>query len=73
MKAVENVNKVISREIEGKCFINQRELDYCLIDLDGSPNKSKLGANATLGVSMAYARASAEYSGIPCMSVFGWQ
>jgi enolase len=50
LKAVENVNKIISKEIEGKCFVNQRELDYLMIEIDGTPNKSKLGANAILAV-----------------------
>lgn len=59
LKAVENVNKIITKELEGKCFGSQRELDYLMIELDGTSNKSKLGANAILGVSMAYARASA--------------
>ena len=65
LKAVENVNKVIAKEIVGKCYVSQRELDYFMISLDGTPNKSKLGANAILGVSMAYARAEAISSGIP--------
>jgi enolase len=65
LKAVENVNKIISKEITGKEFHNQRELDYFMIGLDGTPNKSKLGANAILSVSMAYARAEAESAGIP--------
>ena len=55
LKAVENVNKIIASEIEGKCFVSQRELDYFMIALDGTKNKSKLGANAILGVSMAFA------------------
>jgi len=71
LKAVENVNKTISKEIVGKCFISQRELDYAMIDLDGTPNKSKLGANAILGVSMAYARAEAISSGVPLYQYLG--
>ena len=59
LKAVSNVNSTIAKAIEGKCFTNQRELDYFMIDLDGTANKGKLGANAILGVSMAYARAKA--------------
>lgn len=85
LKAVDNVNSIIANEIVGKCFHSQRELDYLIIDLDGTPNKSKLGANAILAVSMAYARAKAlsrktplyQYLGgsnayilpVPCMNV----
>src|SRR5450759_2630552 len=65
LKAVENVNKIISKAIVSKCFVNQRELDYLMIGIDGTPNKSKLGANAILSVSMAYARAEAESAGLP--------
>lgn len=71
LKAVENVNKTIAKEIEGKCFTNQRELDYCMIDLDGTPNKAKLGANAILAVSMAYARACAQSAGLPLYQYLG--
>ncbi len=85
LKAVANVNTIIANKIEGKCFGNQRELDYSLIGLDGTPNKAHLGANAILGVSMAFARAKAlsektplyQYLGganayllpVPCMNV----
>src|SRR5512140_1543645 len=65
LKAVENVNKIIAKEIVGKEVGSQRELDYVMIELDGTKNKSKLGANAILSVSMAYARAEAESAGIP--------
>jgi len=71
LKAVENVNKKIAKEIQGKCFVSQRELDYFMIELDGSANKSKLGANAILGVSMAYARAEAMSAGIPLYQYLG--
>jgi len=71
LKAVENVNKIIAPEIEGKCFVNQRELDYFMIGLDGSENKSKLGANAILAVSMAYARAEADSLGMPLYQYLG--
>jgi enolase len=71
LKAVENVNKIIAKEIEGKCFVSQRELDYLMIELDGSHNKSKLGANAILGVSMAYARAEAMSADIPLYQYLG--
>jgi len=71
LKAVENVNKIIAKEIVDKCFGSQRELDYAMIELDGTPNKSKLGANAILGVSMAYARAKALSFGIPLYQYLG--
>ncbi len=70
-KAVENVNNDIAKALEGLEFVSQRELDYTLIDLDGSPNKSKLGANAILGVSMAYARASADCAALPLYQYLG--
>lgn len=71
LKAVENVNSVIAKELVGKCFGSQRELDYLMIDLDGTPNKAKLGANAILGVSMAYARAEAMSADIPLYQYLG--
>src|SRR5665647_60178 len=71
LKAVENVNKIIAKEIVGKCFVSQRELDYEMINLDGTSNKSKLCANAILGVSMAYARAEAISSGVPLYQYLG--
>jgi enolase len=71
LKAVENVNKIISKEIGGKCILNQRELDYLMIGIDGTENKSKLGANAILAVSMAYARAEAKSAGIPLYQYLG--
>jgi len=71
LKAVENVNKTIADEIIGRYFASQRELDYFLINLDGTPNKSKLGANAILAVSMAFARANAISSGIPLYHYLG--
>ncbi|MCL1937310.1 MAG: phosphopyruvate hydratase [Candidatus Azobacteroides sp.] len=71
LKAVENVNTLIAKEIVGKSFISQRELDYQMIDLDGTPNKSKLGANAILAVSMAYARAKAMSMKLPLSQYLG--
>jgi enolase len=71
LKAVENVNKIIAKEIVGKCYVSQRELDYSMIALDGTPNKAKLGANAILGVSMAYARAEALSAGVPLYQYLG--
>ena len=59
LKAVENTNKTIASSINGKNFDTVEELDNALIDLDGTKNKTKLGANAILGVSMAFARACA--------------
>lgn len=59
LKAVQNVNTVIAKEITGKKFKSQAELDRFLIELDGTENKSKLGANALLSVSLAYAKAFA--------------
>lgn len=71
LKAVENVNKTIASAITGKEFISQRELDYLMIELDGTPNKAKLGANAILAVSMAYARAKAMSMKMPLYQYLG--
>lgn len=65
LKAVENVNKTISQNIVGKEFQTQKQLDEFLIELDGTEYKSKLGANAILGVSIAFAKASAAGKNIP--------
>ena len=59
-KAVENVNKKISKKLIGMNALNQREIDEELIKLDDTPNKSNLGANSILGVSLAVAKAAAE-------------
>jgi enolase len=59
LKAVANVNDVIAKKLSGMAVADQRTLDQTMIDLDGTPNKSKLGANAILGVSMAVCRARA--------------
>ncbi len=64
LKAVENVRGKIASALEGKSFSNQRELDQVMLDLDGTPNKSKLGANAILAVSMAFARACSQAQGL---------
>src|SRR5262245_20533719 len=64
-KAVANVNGEIATRIVGKQFDNQRALDEALIALDGTPTKSRLGANALLGVSMAAARAEAAARRLP--------
>ena len=71
LTAVKNVNTTISEAVIGKCFSSQRALDYCLIDLDGSPNKSKLGANAILAVSMAFARAMSASRNTPLYQYLG--
>jgi len=69
--AVEHVNTEISEAIMGLDASEQTFIDKTLIDLDGSENKSRLGANATLAVSMAVARAAAEESGLPLYRYFG--
>ncbi len=70
-KAVENVNSVISEEVVGLDALSQVELDQVMIDLDGTPNKGKLGANAILGVSLAAAHAAANYLGLPLYRYIG--
>ena len=64
-RAVANVNTEINEALKGQDVTNQRGLDDCMIDLDGTPDKSRLGANAILGVSMASARAAAHVKGVP--------
>ncbi len=71
LKAVDNVNSIIAKELIGIESQNQREIDYLLIELDGTENKSKLGANAILGVSMAVASASAKELGISLYQYIG--
>ncbi len=63
LKAVENVNTVISEELNGKSVFDQREIDHAMIALDHTENKSNLGANAVLGVSLAAAKAAAQTTG----------
>lgn len=70
-KAVENVNKVIAPALEGQCALNQVDIDNKMIELDGTPTKSKLGANAILGVSLAVAKAAANYLDIPLYRYIG--
>ncbi|MCR5350273.1 MAG: phosphopyruvate hydratase, partial [Acholeplasmatales bacterium] len=70
-KAVKNVNDVIAPKILGMDVTQQVAIDKLMINLDGTENKGKLGANATLGVSMACARAAADYYGIPLYNYFG--
>jgi len=64
-KAIQNVEQTIAPAIKGRDAADQRGLDQALIELDGTPNKSKLGANAILGVSLAAARATAVAKGVP--------
>jgi enolase len=71
LKAVENVNKVIAPEIMGLRIDDQVGIDHLMIKLDGTPTKSKLGANAMLGVSLAVARAAADYYGMPLYRYIG--
>ena len=71
LKAVQNVNTVISDELKGFSIYEQRVIDQKMIHLDGSLNKSKLGANAILGVSMACAKAAASELGRPLYSYLG--
>jgi len=70
-KAVENVNEVIAPELEGMDASEQREIDNAMLVLDGTPTKSKLGANAVLAVSMAAARAVADHLGIELYQYLG--
>jgi len=71
LKAVENVNNIIAPKIEGFDALEQTYIDNILIDLDGTENKSNLGANAILGVSMAVARAAADYLDLPLYRYIG--
>jgi len=71
LKAVQNVNEVIAPKIEGMDPIRQAEIDRILIEMDGTSNKSRLGANAILGVSLAVARAAAEDAGLPLYQYLG--
>lgn len=71
LKAVENVNEVIAPEIIGMNALNQVEIDTLMIELDGTENKSKLGANAILGVSLAVAKAAANALGLPLYQYIG--
>ena len=71
LKAVKNVNEVIAPEIEGMDAFDQRAIDMAMIKLDGTPTKSKLGANAILGVSLAVAHAAANYFGVPLYRYIG--
>jgi enolase len=70
-KAIHNVESVIVRELVGEDALNQAEIDALLVELDGTENKSRLGANAMLGVSLAVCRAAAEYLGLPLYRYLG--
>ena len=70
-KAVNNVNKVIAPKLIGKCPCDQRGIDQLMLKLDGTPTKSKLGANAILGVSLAVAKAAANALGMPLYRYIG--
>ena len=71
LNAVKNVNEVIAKELIGECALSQRKIDKKMIALDGTKNKSKLGANAILGVSLAVAKAAASYLEIPLYRYIG--
>jgi len=70
-QAVENVNEIILKKLEDMDAQNQSEIDQTLIELDGTPNKSHLGANAMLGVSLAVAKAAANYLKLPLYRYIG--
>ena len=71
LKAVNNVNTIINKELTGKNVFDQKQIDQIMIDLDGTPNKSKLGANAILGVSLACAKLGAKLKGQPLYEYLG--
>ena len=71
LKAVENVNEIIAPKIIGYDATDQLLIDKLLIELDGTPNKSRLGANAILGVSLATAKAAADFFGLPLYCYIG--
>lgn len=71
LKAVQNINEVIAPELIGISALEQRLIDNTMLALDGTPTKSKLGANAILGVSLAVAKAAAEYLGMPLYRYIG--
>jgi enolase len=70
-KAVANVNDIIAPEIQGLDALDQVDIDRTMVELDGTENKGKLGANAILGVSMATARAAADFLGVPLYKYLG--
>jgi len=71
LKAVENVNKIIAEQLIGFDVTDQNGIDKRMLELDGTENKSKLGANAILGVSMASAKAASNYLGLELFNYLG--
>ena len=71
MKAVKNVNSILASKIIGLSVFNQKEIDKLMIDLDGSENKSNLGANSILGISLAVAKAAANESRVSLLTYIG--
>ncbi len=71
LKAVNNVNSIIAPKLIGMCVTDQRAIDYAMINLDGTPNKAKLGANAILGVSLATAHVAAKALNMPLFRYLG--
>ncbi len=71
LRAVKNVNEVLAQELIGASVFDQKKIDQTMIDLDGTPNKSKLGANAILGISLATAKAAANELGLPLYRYIG--
>ncbi|MHC4687633.1 MAG: phosphopyruvate hydratase, partial [Planctomycetota bacterium] len=69
--AVKNVNEVIGPEVLGMDALGQEEIDQLMVEVDGTPNKGKLGANAILGVSLAVAKAAADSAGLPLYRYLG--
>ena len=72
LKAVENVNKIIAPALIGWSSLEQRTIDHKMLELDGTPTKSKLGANAILGVSLAVAKAAANLSRYTFIQIYRW-
>ncbi len=71
LNAVRNVNEHLAKEIVGMDVLEQRKIDYTMIEMDGTPNKARFGANAILGVSLAVAHAAANYLGLPLYRYLG--
>ena len=70
-KAVKNVNEILAESLIGVSIFDQNKIDQTMIELDGTPNKSKLGANAILGISLAAAKAAANELGLPLYRYVG--
>ncbi len=71
LNAVKNIDEILFPALAGKSALNQKMIDAIMLDLDGTKDKSKLGANAMLGVSMAVAKAGAAYTGLPLYQYLG--